>query len=212
MSKVILACGSLAEYVTWAQEKMHTDIPVICLDRKYHIDPSKMREAIIRALHDLPDTVDTVLVAMGYCGGSWKDISSDKTIVMPKVDDCISLLLTTDDEPVYNRKDMTHLYVRDRDPRVDSVKKAFGHYTKGKDEEAVKAIYDSWSKSFDQFDIVDTGLFDCHTPEYYDKVRIDADWLSAGIGYVKGSNRLIEKLVSGKWDEQFEIIPPKENI
>ncbi len=81
---------------------MHTDIPVIYLDRKYHIDPSKMREAIIGALHDLPDTVDTVLVAMGYC-------------------------------VVYNRKDMRHLYVRDRGPMVDSVKKAFGHFTEGKD-------------------------------------------------------------------------------
>ena len=53
MSTVILACSSL-----------------------YHRDPKEMQEHILAALRKLPETTDTVLVAMGYCGGSWEGVEA----------------------------------------------------------------------------------------------------------------------------------------
>ena len=67
----------------------------------------------MEALHTIPESSDTVLVAMGFCGGSWKDIDTEKRIVIPKVDDCITLMLHTDDSPHFNLKQATHLYMRD---------------------------------------------------------------------------------------------------
>ena len=70
MNAVILSCTTLLEYVQMAQKACKTNFPVIELDRQYHIEPSQMREHILRTLAGLSSDVDTVLVAMGFCGGS----------------------------------------------------------------------------------------------------------------------------------------------
>ena len=71
MKAVLLACSSLTKDVEAAQERMHTSHPMIWLDRKYHADPKEMRRQIQKTLDSLDQSVDTVLVAMGFCGGSW---------------------------------------------------------------------------------------------------------------------------------------------
>ena len=94
MSTVILSCTTLLEYVQQAQNICNTDFPIIELNRQYHIEPSKMKEDILQTLSSLPSDVDTVLVAMGFCGGSWQDVSCSKTLVIPRVSDCVALLNT----------------------------------------------------------------------------------------------------------------------
>ena len=76
MSAIILACSSLKDYVEEAQRKVSSNFPVIYLNRVYHRDPVEMQEHILTALQKLPETTDTVLVAMGYCGGSWEGVES----------------------------------------------------------------------------------------------------------------------------------------
>ena len=104
MKAIILTCSYLKEYVDAAQEKMNTFFPVTEVDRKYHEFPHKMREQLIYTLSEISCEVDTILVAMGFCGGSWEAVVSDRTIVIPKVDDCITLLLHTDDHWAANKK------------------------------------------------------------------------------------------------------------
>ena len=36
----------------------------------------------------------------------------------------------------------------------------------------------------------------------------NADMIHAALDYVQGSNRILEKLVSGEWDEQFLVAEP----
>ena len=87
MSAIILSCSSLKDYVEAAQKKENTNIPVRYLDRKYHMEPKQMREKIIEAERNLPEDVDTVLVAMGFCGGSWDQVTFSRRVVIPRVDD-----------------------------------------------------------------------------------------------------------------------------
>ena len=93
MNCVILSCSTLTDYVQAAQETCHTDFPVVFLDRRYHVEPNRMRAHILEMLQNLPDEIDTVLVAMGFCGGSWQDVICAKRLVIPRVDDCVSLVV-----------------------------------------------------------------------------------------------------------------------
>lgn len=72
MHTVILACTTLLEAVKAAQAVCKTTFPVIELDRQYHVEPERMREHILQTLSALPDDVDIVLAAMGFCGGHGK--------------------------------------------------------------------------------------------------------------------------------------------
>ena len=118
---VILACSSLTEYVEAAQQRAGTDLPVIYMNRLYHRDPQEMQMHIREALAEkLPAGTDTVLVAMGFCGGSWDGVSAPCRLVLPRIDDCVSLLLQTGDEPVSDLKKPGHLYVRAKNPHQES--------------------------------------------------------------------------------------------
>ena len=109
MNAVILACTTLADYVRAAQQTCRTAYPVVLLDRNYHVEPAKMREHILATIDTLPADVDTVLVAMGFCGGSWQDVTCPKKLVIPRVDDCVSLVMTTTDTVNPNTKQMGHM-------------------------------------------------------------------------------------------------------
>ena len=67
---IILACSSLTEYVEAAQESVGTRMRVRYLNRIYHRDPAEMQEHIKTELSRMPEGIDTVLVCMGFCGGS----------------------------------------------------------------------------------------------------------------------------------------------
>ena len=69
-------------------------------------------------------------------------------------------------------------------------------------------IFGMWFADYTHADIIDTGEFDCYEESYVESIQKHADLIRCALGYVEGSNRILEKLVSGQCDEQFLIIPP----
>lgn len=53
--------------------------------------------------------VDTILVAMGHCGGSWDGVKAPCRLVIPKIDECVSLLLQNTDEIKSDLKEPGHV-------------------------------------------------------------------------------------------------------
>ena len=211
MSKIILACSSLTDHVKEAQKRQHTDFEVKILDRAYHIEPDQMKAVVKKTIEALPADVDTVLVAMGFCGGVWDHVSFDRTVVIPRVDDCVSLLLHTDDDYHPNLKESGHLYLYENDPETFSALHLMrdgqetGEEYKGLDPDF---LFHMWFDPYHNMDIIDTGLNDCYSEEYVEAAQKEADKIQASLGYAEGSIRLLEKLVSGQWDEQFVVAKP----
>ena len=73
-------------------------------------------------------------------------------------------------------------------------------------------IFNSWFQSYTHADVIDTGLYDCYSEEYTASARKNADLIQCKLDYVKGSNRILEKLVTGRWDEQFLVIQPGSRV
>ena len=212
---VILSCSSLKDYVEETQRKLGTDIPVIYLNKLYHRDPNEMREHILAKLADLPEGTDTVLVSMGYCGGSWEGVAKNSCrIVLPRIDDCVSLVMQLTDEPISDLKKPGHFYVRDKDPSHESIKRIFEHMAAGQnlDPETTEKYHRHWQDMYEEIDIIDTPINNARSQEYYDKVKIDADWLDARLEYVMGGTHLLEKLIRGEWDDQFLVIEPGDHV
>jgi len=68
---------------------------VVYLEMALHVYPEKMRAAIIEQIERVSGDVDAVFLGYGYCQ-SLKGIEEmvDVPVVMPQMDDCISILLT----------------------------------------------------------------------------------------------------------------------
>ena len=205
MNTVIMACESLTQHVKAAQKKMHTCYPVVELDSSLHSVPEKMRAAVFSTMADLPEEVDTVLVSMGLCGGSLSETVFPKRAVIPRVDDCITLLMHVDDVWFPNLKQTGHLYLTDTvDGRlsVENIqKRLFERYG----EKRGRMVFEMWFEHYNNMDIIDTGVYDSYAPAYLEKARRNADLINSSLCHVPGSNLLLEKLVSGRWDHQFIV-------
>ena len=205
---VILTCSSLERYVKRAQEKMHTNYPIIVIDRIYHVEPATMKTVIWQELEKRKRKPDTILAAMGFCGGVWDQVRAQVRTVIPRVDDCVSLLLATDDRYIPNRKESGHLYLYEDEPEKFSVLSLLKDYRKaskefqGLDEET---LFHMWFDQYYFLDIIDTGYNDCYELAYAEQAQKNADMIHAALDYVQGSNRILEKLVSGELDEQFLV-------
>lgn len=184
---VILACTSLLLHVETAQERMGTRFQVVKLDRRYHTEPKKMRSRILEALDTLPADCDTVLVAMGYCGGSWDHISLTRRVVVPKVDDCITLLLHTDDTAHKNLKEVGHMYFRDCDTGPYSIEGMKEEICRAYGTEFGTSIFGSWFQNYTSADIIDTGVYDCYSEEYVAEAQKNADLIRCSLGYVQAA-------------------------
>ena len=213
MSRCIVSCTSLLEFVKAAQRSQGTDYPVFTADRSLHLEPERMGAAVSQIISSLPAEYDTVLVAMGFCGGVWYGKSFDRTVVIPRVDDCISLLLHTGDDFHPNLKQDGHLYLYENDPKDFSALTLMHNtnsFTQDLDLKDLSRefLFEMWFHNYRYMDIIDTGLNDCYSEEYAAAAQEQADQIRAELDYVPGSNLLLEKLVSGRWDDQFLVAPP----
>ncbi len=215
---VILTCSSLKDHVDAAQKAMGTDLPVVVLDRSDHVEPARMQASVLRAIDGLvkewPEDL-TVLVSMGFCGGVWHEVSFPCRVVIPRADDCISIMLATDEEYIPNRKESGHLYLYEKDPADFSALKLL--HDGGTAEESYRNmsredLFRYWFGNYYAMDIIDTGLNPCYEESYVEAAQKEADEINAQLGYAQGGNVLLEKLVSGRWDRQFIVAEPGQVI
>ena len=153
----------------------------------------------------------TVLVSMGFCGGTWDHVSFPCRVVIPRVDDCISLLLTTDDTYQPNRKELGHLYLYESDPKDFSALHLIrdgGTADPSYRGMSQADLFRYWFTGYHAMDIIDTGLNPCYEVPYVEAAQKEADVINADLGYAQGSNLILEKLVSGRWDAQFLVLEP----
>jgi hypothetical protein len=198
-----------------AQESQGTSMEVLVIDRLYHVEPENMKQIIAKQIEKISPEIDTILVAMGFCGGVWSEVVATRRIVIPRVDDCISLLLHKDDEYHPNLKEQGHLYLYEEKPEDFSALSLMHDYS-GMDPLFATLdkdfLFHMWFDNYHYMDIIDTGLNDCYAEDYVMAAQENADQINATLDYVEGSNRLLEKLVSGRWDEQFIVAEPGHKI
>ena len=69
MSRIIISCGNLLHHLEAAQKKMNTSYNVVELDTELHSEPERLRRTLFDTMEALDPAADTVLLAMGLCGG-----------------------------------------------------------------------------------------------------------------------------------------------
>lgn len=212
MNAVILACSSMARQVAAAQRKMGTGYPVRCVDRRYHAEPKEMRLRLIAALGGLAGEFDIVLVAMGFCGGSWESVYAPLRVVAPRADDCITILLNTDGAPHENLKEPGHIYIRDTDTGRYSLKGLRESVCERYGREQGLALFDKWFASYTHADIIDTGTYDSRAEDFLAQARRGAEIARCELRHVPGGNVVLEKLVSGDWDDLFVVAEAGETL
>lgn len=199
-----------------AQKYADTSYEIFLFNNELHSNLKLVKEEVEKQLDELKEKgVDVVLLAMGLCGNALDGIKTPIKLIVPKVDDCMTMLLHSDDQIHFNLKLMGHFYLTkgmtelcvdkwsDTGMTYEKMVERFGEE---ESKEIIRMIYASYSK----FDIIDTGVDSIE--DIYLKAKDKADLAGCSIDTVPGSNIILENMLSGKWDNQFLVFDAGETI
>ena len=211
MSPLLLACNTIREEICTVAENMQAEMPMIFLESGLHIFPEMLRQRLQAEIDGVGQEVSHILLGFGFCGNALVGLhSANKTLVVPKVDDCITLLLGSIARRMEINRDGAYFLTRGwLDNRVtiwDEYQRCLKQYG----EKKTRIIMQSMMGQYHRLVLLDTGL-----PEGGDW-RETADRIAAAFALekveIKGTYALIEKLLSGAWDEDFLVIKPGMEI
>jgi hypothetical protein len=87
---LMIACAVLRDVLNRRED---TDLSIAFMDYGLHLTPKKMR-AEIQSRIDVLETPHRILIGFGLCGNGLAGLNARKhTLIIPRVDDCISLFL-----------------------------------------------------------------------------------------------------------------------
>ncbi|QDR79417.1 DUF1638 domain-containing protein [Sporomusa termitida] len=208
MPTILLACQTMQAEVELARQQAGTSYPVFYFASGLHNTPDELRRQLQEQINGLSSTDDVILLAFGCCGNGLTGLrAAQATLVIPRIDDCITLLLgsTKARKSIPNEISTYFLTKGWLDPGGNimwSYTAWVEHYGEQKALRLVKKLLHHYTR----FLIIDTGSYDIG--EMVNSVQKFAARLNMQYGVVPGSLRLLQKLLTGPWDEEFIVLNP----
>ncbi len=212
MDTVILACNTIKDEIELAAEKTQCIHPIIWIESGLHLVPASLRCRIQEEL-DKIDGPRRVILAFGFCGNSIVGIKTGNfELVIPKVDDCITLLLGSKDERARSGKNGGTYYLTRGwlEGEVNiweeyrSVLARFG-------PERTARIYKVMLAHYKYLGLIDTGAYDL--PGLMPYAREISSTLNLELTVLPGTDLYLKRLLTGPWDDDsFLRIPPFTTI
>lgn len=178
-----------------------------------HIHPQKLHTALQEEIDQAEkEGVDTVILGYGMCSkGTIGLRSSSCRLVVPRVDDCIGLFLTSKGykEQLY-REAGTFFLTKGWMETEESLFSPNGCFSKRYDERTRDLLIRTLLKNYTRLALIDTGNYPLDGYRLY----LEEQARQYGLRYeeIPGTNALLRKLVTGEWDEDFIVVEPDQEI
>ncbi len=211
MGTAILACQTLQAELALAVQKTKVDFPIIYVESGLHYTPDLLHKRIQEEINRI-DNVDTILLLFGYCGNSLLGIKSDKArLVLPKVDDCIPLLLGSCEVRKNISKEMgtyflTKGWLDYENNLIKEYERCIERYGQSRTSKIMKIMLGHYKR----FMLIDTGAYSLDS--VLTQTQDIAGKLNLCHAVTPGSLRLFYKLLQGEWDEEFLVLEPGEAV
>lgn len=214
----IIACATVAE------ELKHMGVPdthMTVLEFGLHENPLKLHVTLQQEIDKITQPgIKNIILGYGLCSNAVVGLSSKTCrLVVPKVDDCISIFLGSNED---RRKKLSEspgtfyltkgwIEAPEKNSELESMREVYAkRYGKEKAERMLEAYRLATLKSYANYTLINTGNY--KIDEFRSRAKEMAE--KAGLQYreTKGSNRLLVKMIKGEWDSEFEIAEPGEGI
>jgi len=210
MITYVVVCKTIEPEYMKAVSTSGTDLPVLWLEAGLHNQPNLLREAVQAAIDEAAAAgAERVLLCMGVCGNSMLGIESHGVeLILPRVDDCISLMLGSFRRRLEVQRDMPTFFMTKGWIRGErSIVREYEYIMDKYGEEDGKEIFDMMMGHYRRIGILDTGAYEMAPviKETEDSARmLGLEWavIAAGTDYM-------EQLLTGPWpDNGFIRIAP----
>ena len=208
MKKVkLLSCKTMMEEV---ETKRPQEIPVEYVEYALHRTPEKLREELQKCI-DVEDEAEILIFIYGHCSRGLEGLRArDKTLVIPRVDECISLLLGSREKYEQEFREEPGTYYLSKgwiDQKGDPLQEHH-EYTKKYGEENARWITREMYKNYKRIAFIDTNLPGIE--EYEEYAKKVARFLNLDFARIQGTNDFFEKLIGKDWDKNCIVVFPGE--
>jgi len=207
--KVIACATVIEEMLPLMPESLDYEI----LDFGLHLIPQNLKGALQEAIDKSCPDFDTLILGYGLCSMAVVGLHTrDCTLVVPKVDDCIAIFLGSDQ--AYSeqaRKEpgtyyLTKGWIEVSDTLLDERQRIVEKYG----QEKADFIMGEMLKHYKRLVYIDTGTE--NQEKYRSYAQNAAAQFKLRFEEVRGSNELVQKMLTGPWDSEFVVAPPGHTI
>ena len=207
---LLLACATvIEEMLAFLPEGMDYQV----LEFGLHVNPGKLRVTLQKMVDELGERYETILLGYGLCSQAMIGIKANGCrLVVPRVDDCISIFLGS--RKAYNTQSksqpgtyyLTKGWIEVGDTpfsEYDLTVKQFG-------KERADRMYNIMMRNYKRLALINTGQYELEKyREYSEKT---AEKFSLQYEEIAGSDALVRKMIFGPWDDEFVVINPGETF
>ena len=209
----VVACKTLEDELELAMKKAGIDFPVIWVESGLHNTPKKLAARLQEILCGIDTNIQRVLLVMGFCGNAIQDlVTINAELVIPRVDDCISLLLGSTQTRIKISEELAAYFLTEGWLRGERNLWEEYQYAQAKyGEEEAQYLAKTMLGNYRTLCLLDSSA----TPidALVDKTTIIAETLNLEQKVVLATTSYIEQLLTGPWpDERFIVKAPGEPI
>jgi hypothetical protein len=206
----VLACATVMEEML---PLLPAGVSYQVLDFGLHINPANLKRALQEAIDEAADRVETVILGYGLCSLAVIGLRANGcTLVVPRVDDCISIFLGS--SRAYKQQSraepgtyyLTKGWIEVADTPFDEYDRLAERYGPDKAERLIRQMF----RHYTRLALIDTGRDGLE--RYRDHVRALAERWDLRFEEIPGSDVLVRQMLFGPWDDDFVVVPRGESI
>ncbi|HZL63350.1 MAG TPA: DUF1638 domain-containing protein [Thermoleophilia bacterium] len=207
---LLIACPAvLGELAEGATDK----VDCATLDAQLHIDPERLKAALREAVAEADKPGATIVLGYGLCSNAVLGLKTEHaTLVVPKVDDCIAMLLGSN--AAFAEQSLqacgTYYLAKSYIEECDTILSEHDALVERRGVERAEKMMRLMLKHYTRVVLIDTGRHDM-TP-YRERVNEFARRFDLEVEDVTGTTRIVDALVEGGWGDDFVVAPPGHEL
>lgn len=207
---MMLACPTLRREITAIMSEEGLHYPVFYVPDELHLIPDKLKSFLCDFIPRLVN-VDYLLLPMGQCGNGTLGVpSGNTTLVLPRCEDCISLLLSDQCLSKVTRPKYSYFFTDSwldfKSSIVNEYNYTVGKYGQKTADRIMRTIY----AHYKHFYYVDTGCGDYDVS--VEKLAPLAETVDMDILRLSAPFGVLRKMLRLDFDDDFILIPPGSQI
>jgi hypothetical protein len=209
-SVTLIACPAvLGELVDGATD----GIDCQKLEAQLHVNPERLKEALRTAVAEADRPGATIVLGYGLCSNAVLGLKTEHaTLVVPRVDDCIAMLLGSNEafaaqsEKACGTYYLAKAYLEECDTILSEHSKLIEKRGLERAEQMMRLLLAHYTRVV----LIDTGRYDLGP--YRARVAEFAERFDLAVEDVPGTTRILDALVAGDWDDDFVVALPGHEL
>jgi len=206
----LIACAAVIEEML---PLMPAGMSYEVLDFGLHTNPKSLKRALQNAIDSSAGDIETILLGYGLCSQAVVGLrSGSRTLVIPRVDDCIAIFLGSAAEYQKQHRNAPGTYYLTKG-WIEFGDTPFSEYdilVERYGEQIAQRIINQTLKNYTRLAFINTG--NKGLQRYRQRARNMAKRFGLRYEEMQGSDVLIKKMLFGHWNDGFIVLPPGKTV